>query len=186
MPRGRAATPVLKCSVTIAGRPQHRQGPRPRPEAALPCRPTGRIFTRALRPLPAPLLQRGDSSGVPRHSRAVRPRTASARGSTRGRGFSREYGPPALVLAAGPGPPANTLWGRHGVPITPGIGPSSAPLRGPRSARRRHTFSRFPVGPSGARKSGVRHLWILGHTLSYYGLHSILFIFFIASLVALD
>ncbi|KAJ1131800.1 hypothetical protein NDU88_010133 [Pleurodeles waltl] len=97
---GRAATPASYCSVSvpIAGRPQHCQGPRPRTGAALLRRPTGRNCTSldltwAPGPPPAPPLRRGDSSGVPRRFRAVRPRAASASGSNRGRGFSRQLSP---------------------------------------------------------------------------------------------
>ncbi|KAJ1218120.1 hypothetical protein NDU88_005703 [Pleurodeles waltl] len=123
MSRGRAATTALRRSAMITGRPPRFQGPRPCPGAALLRRPMGRTFIRALRPPPAPLLQRRDSSRVPRCSRAVRPRTAPARGSTRGHGFRCECGPPALPRAIGLGPPASTLRGRDRGPVTPGTGP---------------------------------------------------------------
>ncbi|KAJ1189258.1 hypothetical protein NDU88_006008 [Pleurodeles waltl] len=121
--------PCHHLSITV---PQRYQGPRPCPGTALLRRLTGRTFTWAPRPPPAPPLQRGDSSGVPRRSRAVRLRTASARASTRGRGFSRENGLTVFSLATGLGLLASTLWGRHGRPITASIGPqfsTSAPTR---------------------------------------------------------
>ncbi|KAJ1106691.1 hypothetical protein NDU88_004092 [Pleurodeles waltl] len=118
----------------------HNRGPAPtlsggRPHSgAVPLlRPTGRIFTWALGPPPAPPLQRGDSSGVPRCFQAVRPQAASARG------FSRLSRPPALVLAAGPGPPVSTLLGRHGGPITAGV------------SRQYNTSAQTPIGPETVR-----------------------------------
>ncbi|KAJ1094266.1 hypothetical protein NDU88_007344 [Pleurodeles waltl] len=123
MSRGRAAATALRRSAMITGRPPRFQGPRLCPGAALLRRPMWRTFIRALRPPSAPLLQWGDSSRVPRCSRAVRPRTVPARGSTRGRGFRRKSGPPALTRAIGLGLPASTLRGRDRGPVTPGTGP---------------------------------------------------------------
>ncbi|KAJ1185983.1 hypothetical protein NDU88_002768 [Pleurodeles waltl] len=114
-------------------------GGRPRSGAVPLLRPTGRIFTWALGPPPATPLQRGDSSGVPRCFRPVRPQAASARGSTRGRGFSRVSRPPAFVLAAGPGPPVSTLRGRHGGLITPGV------------SHQYNTSAKTPIGPETVR-----------------------------------
>ncbi|KAJ1124701.1 hypothetical protein NDU88_003150 [Pleurodeles waltl] len=129
--------------VVFAGQPQHNRGPRPLPVAALLRRPMGRIFSQAPGPPPAPPLQRGDSTGVPRCSRAVRLRPAAARGSTRGRGFSREDGPPAFSLTAELGPLASTLWGRLGGPIAPRIGPQFS------------TSVWIPVSPEMARFSSI-------------------------------
>ncbi|KAJ1096917.1 hypothetical protein NDU88_002047 [Pleurodeles waltl] len=59
----------------IAGRPQRFQGPCTSPGAALLRHPMGCTFIRALRPPPAPLLQRGDSAR----------RKAAASGASAGR-----------------------------------------------------------------------------------------------------
>ncbi|KAJ1151841.1 hypothetical protein NDU88_004620 [Pleurodeles waltl] len=98
-------------------------------------RPTGRVLTCAPGPPPAPPLQRGDSTGVPRCFRAVRPQAASVRGPTQASGFSRATRPPALVLAAGPVSPLSTLRGRHGGPTTPGYRCQC------------NTSARTPIGP---------------------------------------
>ncbi|KAJ1099066.1 hypothetical protein NDU88_004170 [Pleurodeles waltl] len=78
-----------------------------RSSAALP--PDGVYLHLGPRALTGTSAAAGSSSGVPRCFRADRPQAASARSSTRGRGFSRVSRPTALVLAAGPGSPISTL-----------------------------------------------------------------------------